>query len=179
MRFQVFKDGKIVDTFKPCGAYLFGTDGLSIRRAKITFKRGYVECVRPNLETAGLALLWPIDGFGRILLPTTCLPERKRPYNLNVEIARAKLMQTTNRREDWSFFDTSEGEEGVSRQSQDLFISAIQNIGDPARASQLADESLRKAMVYSEKLAVRQGKSLFATVNSPSRLNSIGSELNG
>ena len=161
MRFQVFKGGSIVDTFTPYGAYLFGTDGISVRRAKIIFKKGYIECIRPNFETAGLALLWPIDGFGRILLPTTCLPERKRPYNLNVEIARAKLMQITNRREDWSFFDNIEGMEEVSKQSQDLFIDAIQNINDPSRASRLADESLRKAMVYSEKLAVRQGKSLF------------------
>jgi len=161
VRFQVFKDGKVVDTFKPCGAYLFGTDGISVRRAKIVFKKGHVECIRPNLETAGLALLWPIEGFGRILLPTTCLPERERPYNLNVEITRAKLMQITNRREDWSFFDDIEGVEEVSKESQNLFVDAIQNIGNPARASQLADESLRKAMVYSEKLAVRQGKSLF------------------
>ncbi len=161
VRFQVFKDGNVVDAFEPCGAYLFGTDGISVRRAKIVFKKGYVECIRPNLETAGLALLWPIDGFGRILLPTTCLPERKRPYNLNVEITRAKLMQITNRREDWSFFDNVEGMEEVSRESQNLFVDAIQNIGDPARASQLADESLKRAMVYSEKLAVRQGKSLF------------------
>ncbi len=161
MKFHVFQDGKAVESFLPCGAYLFGTDGISVRRTKIGFKKGYVECVRPNMETAGLALLWPIQGFGRILLPTTCLPERGRPYNLNVEIVRAKLMQITNRREDWSFFDEIEGMEGVSQQSQDLFIDAIQNIGDPERASQLADESLRKAMVYSEKLAVRQGKSLF------------------
>lgn len=161
MRFQVFRDGNVVDTFKPCGAYLFGTDGISVRRAKIVFKKGCIECIRPNLETAGLALLWPIEGFGRILLPTTCLPERKRPYNLNVEITRAKLMQVTNRREDWSFFDNVEGMEEISRQSQDLFIDAIQHIGDPAQASRLADEALRKAMVYSEKLAVRQGKSVF------------------
>jgi hypothetical protein len=51
--------------------------------------------------------------------------------------------------------------EQVSRQSQELFIKAIQSIRDAATASQLADASLRKAMVYSEKLAVRQGKSLF------------------
>jgi len=161
VKFQVFRDGNIVDKFKPCGAYLFGTDGISVRRAKIVFKKGCIECIRPNLETAGLALLWPIEGFGRILLPTTCLPERKRPYNLNVEITRAKLMQVTNRREDWSFFDNVEGMEEISKQSQDLFIDAIQNIGDPAQASRLADEALRKAMVYSEKLAVRQGKSVF------------------
>ena len=161
MKFQVFKDGRPVDSFKLCGAYLFGTDGISVRRAKIVFKKGCVECIRPNLETAGLAVLWPIDGFGRILLPTTCLPERKRPYNLNVEITRAKLMQITNRREDWSFFDNIEGMEEVSKQSQDLFIDAIQQIKDPAQASRLADQALRKAMVYSEKLAVHQGKSLF------------------
>lgn len=161
MRFQVFRDGNVVGKFTPCGAYLFGTDGISVRRAKIVFKKGYIECIRPNLETAGLALLWPIEGFGRILLPTTCLPERKRPYNLNVEITRAKLMQVTNRREDWSFFDDVEGMEEISKQSQNLFIDAIQHIQDPAQASRLADESLRKAMVYSEKLAVRQGRSVF------------------
>jgi hypothetical protein len=161
VKFQVFENGKIVDEFTPCGAYLFGTDGISIRRAKIQFKKGYIDCVRPNLETAGLALLWPVEGFGRILLPTTCVPERERPYNLNVEIARAKLMQITNRREDWSFFDDVEGMEDIAKRSQDLFIDAIQNINDPHKASQLADESLREAMVYSEKLAFRQGKSLF------------------
>jgi hypothetical protein len=113
------------------------------------------------LETAGLALLWPIEGFGRILLPTTCLPERDRPYILNIELARAKLMQITNRREDWSFFDSLEGLEDISKDSQDLFIKAIQGIQDPPAASLLADASLRKATIYSEKLAHRQGKAVF------------------
>jgi len=161
VKFQVFRDGEVVEKFRPSGAYLFGTDGISIRRAKIAATNGHIECVKPNVETAGLALLWPISGFGRILLPTTCLPERERPYNLNVEITRAKLMQITNRREDWSFFDNIEGMEDISRKSQDLFIEAIQNIDDGAKASRLADEALRRAMVYSEKLAVRYGKLLF------------------
>ncbi|MBN1360925.1 MAG: hypothetical protein JW993_10050 [Sedimentisphaerales bacterium] len=161
MKFQVFQRGDAVEGFNLCGAYMFGTDGISIRRARIEFKDGCIDCTRPNLETAGLALLWPIDSFGKILLPTTCVPERKRPYNLNVEIARAKLMQITNRREDWSFFDNVEGMEDIAKKSQDLFIDAIQDLNEPRRASGLADESLREAMVYSEKLAVRQGKSLF------------------
>jgi hypothetical protein len=161
VKFQVFRDGKTVTDFVPSGAYLFGTDGISIRRAKIVFVDGCVECIRPNIETAGLALLWPIDDFGRILLPTTCLPERERPYILNVELARAKLMQITNRREDWSFFDDLEGLEEIAKESQDEFVKAIQSIKDPAAASVLADASLRKATIYSEKLAVRQGKSLF------------------
>ncbi|MHC4733584.1 MAG: endo-1,4-beta-xylanase [Planctomycetota bacterium] len=161
MRFQVFENGKVVDKFKLCGAYLFGTDGVSIRRAKITFKKGTIECEKPNLGTAGLALLWPIDGFGRVLLSTTCLPERAAPYILNVEIARARLMQIINKREDWSFFDSVEGLEGIYKEGQDLFIQAIQKIADAPLASKLADESLRKAVVFSEKLAVKQAGALF------------------
>jgi hypothetical protein len=162
VRFQIFKNGKVVEKFRLCGAYLFGTDGLCIRRTKISFKDGLVECKRPNLETAGLALLWPIDGFGRVLLPTTCLPEREPPYNLNLEIARARLMQIINKREDWSFFNTIEDLADVSKEAQDLFIQAIQNSSNASVASQLADESLKKAVLFSEELAVKQAESLFA-----------------
>jgi len=163
VKFQVFNKGKVVDKFRLCGAYLFGTDGIGIRRAKIRFKNGFVECERPNLETAGLALLWPINGLGRMLLPTTCLPERDRPYNLNLEIARAKLMQIINKREDWLFFDSVVGLEDISKESQDLFIQAIQNISDAPTASHLADESLKKAIVFSEKLALNQAELIFNT----------------
>lgn len=163
MRFQVFKNGKAVDKFRLCGAYLFGTDGIGIRRAKIRFKNGFIDCERTNLVTAGLALLWHIDGFGRMLLPTTCLPERQRPYNLNLEIARAKLMQIINKREDWSFFDSLDDLEDISKQAQELFTRAIQNISDAEKASQFADESLKKAIIIAEKLTLKQAKSFFNT----------------
>ena len=163
MKFQVFKDGEVVDKFTLCGAYLFGTDGIAVRRTQIAFKNSFIECKKPNLETVGLALLWPIDGFGRVLLPTTCLPESARPYNLNVEIARAKLMQIINKREDWSFFNSIEGLEDISKKAQDLFIQAVQNVSDAPLASKLADESLKKAIIFSEKLAIKQAESLFDT----------------
>ncbi len=161
MKFQVFKNGKVVDDFALCGTYLFGTDGITIRRAEITFKDGFIECEKPNLETSGLALLWPIDGFGRELLHTTCLPERTRPYNLNVELARAKLMQIINKREEWSFFDGIGEMADIAEESQDLFIQSIQNIADPPLASKLADDSLKKAAVFSEALATKQAEVLF------------------
>jgi len=161
VKYQVFKNGKIVDKFLLCGASLFGGDGIGIRRAQITFTNGMIECKKPNLETAGLSLLWPIEDFGKVLLPTTCLPERERPYNLNVEIARAKLMQIVNKREDWLFFNNVEGLTDISEKAHDLFIKAIQNISMPSEASELADESLKKAIVLSEKLAIKQAESLF------------------
>lgn len=163
MRFEVFKDGKPVKDFSLCGAYIFGNDGIAIRGAKIEFKKGFVECRKANMETAGLALLWPIEGFGRAELPTTCLPERARPYNLNLELARAKLMQIITKCEDWSFFDSAEGLNGIGREAEDLFIQAVQNISDPPRASKLADESLRRAIVFSEELATKQADICFST----------------
>jgi hypothetical protein len=161
VEFQVFSNGEIVDDFALCGAYLFGTDGIAIRRAEIRFKRGIITCKRPNLETAGLALLWSVDGFGKVLLPTTCLPERNRAYNLNVEMARARLMQVVNKREDWLFFNSVAGLDDISKEARDLFIEAVQNISDAPRASNLADESLKKAAVFSEKLALKQAEMLF------------------
>lgn len=163
MKFQVFKNGQTVDKFTLCGAYLFGGDGIGIRRAQIEFKDGYVHCNRPNLVTAGLALLWPIEGFGKVLLSTTCLPEREKPYNLNVEIARSKLMQIVNKREDWLFFNKIQGLVELSEEAQNLFIQAIQNISEPSTAAKLADESLNKAIVIAEKLAIKQAESLFHT----------------
>lgn len=162
MKFQVLQDGQVVDKFRMCGAYLFGTDGIGIRRTKIRFKNGLIECERPNLETAGLALLWPINGFGRMLLPTTCLPEREKPYNLNLEIARAKLMQIINKREDWSFFDTVVGLEDISKEARKLFIQAVQSNSDTQAASQLADKALQKAIFLSEQLAIKQAGLLFS-----------------
>jgi len=161
VKFQVFKKGKVVDKFTLCGAYLFGTDGIAVRRAQITFKNGIIECVKPHMETAGLALLWPIEGFGKVLLPTTCLPERAEPYNLNVEITRAKLMQIINKREEWSFFNQLEGLADISRQARDLFVQSVQNISNAPLASELADKSLEKAIIFSEKLAREQAESFF------------------
>jgi hypothetical protein len=161
MKFQVFKNGKAAEDLTLCGAYLFGNDGIAIRRAEISFKAGFIECEKVNLETSGLALLWSIDGFGKELLPTTCLPERGRPYNLNIELARAKLMQIINKREEWSFFDSVDEVAEIAKESQNLFIQALENIAEPPLASKLADESLRKAVVFSETLAIKQAEVLF------------------
>jgi len=162
VKFEVYKKGKLVDKFALCGAYLFGMDEIALRDVgQITFKKGIVECGRRELESAALALLWPIEGFGKVLLSTTRLPHRERPYNLNVELARARLMQITVKREDWSLFDEGDNFDSAGRQARDLFIQALQNISNGAKASVLADESLAKAMVFSEKLAAKHAELFF------------------
>jgi GH35 family endo-1,4-beta-xylanase len=158
VKFQVFQNGNPAYNFKLCGEYVFGSDGIAIRRVHVDLRNGLIECKKPHKETSGLALLWPVSRFGSLLLPTTALPERDRPYNLNVEITRAKLMQIVNKREDWSILDDPGG---TSKEAQELFVQAVQNLSSPSAAAKLADQSLEKAMPFSEKLAIKQAESFF------------------
>jgi len=145
-----------------CGAYLFGADSIPLKAAgPVAFKNGIIRCGKSLSESAGLALLWPVEGFGRILLSTTRLPDRPGPYNLNVELARAKLMQITIKREDWSLFDEANGFDKIGQQAKDLFVQALQNISDASKASVFADESLKKAMEFSEKLTAKHAELFF------------------
>ena len=163
MKFEVFENGCKSTKFDLSGAYLFGADGIAIRKVDISFSDGQINCQKPHQETAGLCLVWPILGFGKVLLPTTVLPERESPYILNVEIARAKLMQVMTKCEDWGFFSAIEGLTEMSEEAKELFIKAIQNLSEPAKASKFADESLKRSILVSEKLTSQQANDLFST----------------
>jgi hypothetical protein len=160
VKFNVYRDGKEVDKFDLTGSYMFGTDGIAVRKADIGFADGGIVCGRQNLDTAGLVLLWPVEGFGKVLLPTACLPGRERPYCLNVELARGKLMQIVNKCEDWAFF-SKDGLGQKFEEARELFIQALNNISDMSLASKLADQALRKAIVFADQLAIRQAQTMF------------------
>lgn len=164
MRFEVYKKGKLAKKFELRGAYLFGVDGVPFRLADgLVFKNGLIECVKRNVEAAGLAFLWPVEGFGEVLLATTRLQDRVRPYNLNVELARGKLMGITTKREDWAVFEENSNLADIGREAQELFIESLQQISDASNASVLADKSLQKAMVFAEQLAGRHAELLLET----------------
>jgi len=163
VKFQVFKDGTLAEDFNLSAAYIFGADAVALRSAnKISFKNGIIDCRKKTSESAGLALLWPVGDFGKILLTTTRLPERKKPYVLNVELARAKLMQITLKREEWSLFEETNHFAQLAHEAQRLFIKALRNIADPAKASVLADKALKKAIVFSEQLAAKHAEQFLA-----------------
>jgi GH35 family endo-1,4-beta-xylanase len=162
MKFQVFKNGKLAEDFNVSAAYMFGADTIPLRESiKIKCKNGIIDCRKKGLDNAGLVILWPVEGFGKVLLPTTRLPERKEPYNLNLELARARLMQITLKREDWSMFEEASSFADLAHEAESLFIESLKNIADPQKASVLADESLEKAIVFSEKLAAKHADLLF------------------
>ncbi|MHC4906272.1 MAG: hypothetical protein ACYTEN_10660, partial [Planctomycetota bacterium] len=141
MKFQLFKNGKPLTELSLAGVYLFGADMIPLRHVdKIEFKDGLLDCQKRSQDSAGLSLLWPIEGNGQLLLNTTRLPERAEPYNLNLELARARLMQITLKREDWALFDQSDELDVMAQEVQDLFIEALQHISAPEKASVVADE---------------------------------------
>jgi len=159
LRYRVFIDGKQADEFALSAAYMFGPDMVPLRYVeRIEFKKGLIECSRKGSDSAGLALLWPVKDFGRFLLHTTRLPERDEPYNLNLELARARLMQITLKREDWAIFEEDDTFAQQAHEAHELFIQALQSINDPPQASALADESLHKGLIFSEKLASRHAE---------------------
>jgi GH35 family endo-1,4-beta-xylanase len=162
VKFEVYEHGKPTKKFEVRGAYVFGVDGIPVRLGdKITFKNGLIECKKRNAEAAGLASLWPVQGFGEVLLSTTRLQDRPRPYNLNVELARGKLMEITVKREDWAVFEEDSSIADKDREARGLFIESLQHIAEPGKAASLADQSLERAMVLAEELAARHAELLF------------------
>ncbi len=162
MKFEVYINGKPAQDFALHGAYLFGPDMIPFRSSGlISFNNGIIEISRKSAESTGIAILWSVEGFGKMLLPTTRLPERETPYNLNVELARAKLMEITIKREDWAAFDDDESMLELVQQAQNYFIASLQHINDSAKASLLADKSLMAALAFSEKLTKKHADTLF------------------
>ena len=147
MKFVAFKDGKAAKEFKLSSAYVFGADSVPLRGSRnIRCADGIVEFDGKGNETVGLSLLWPAVGFGEIQLSTTRLLDRVEPYILNVELARTKLMQIMVKREEWSLFDGNDKIAAFAHQAQGHFIDALKVISNPAKASVLADRSLRKSL---------------------------------
>jgi hypothetical protein len=162
LRFDVYNGGELASNIDLSGAYAFGQDAIPVR-AELTVDKGQVFCSKRVPGACGLALLWETRGVGKFMLSTTRLPERSRPYNLNVELARAQMTRLAQKREDWGLFDF-QGAEKINHDFQSVrakFILALQ-ADDPAQAAKLADEALAEGILAGEKMALFHADILFA-----------------
>ncbi|MGA2583002.1 MAG: endo-1,4-beta-xylanase [Tepidisphaeraceae bacterium] len=123
--------------------------------AEISFRDGLLSINRSEEHAMGLALLWEVPGIGTFHLETTRLQHRDRPYNLNVELARARLMKIVQKQEDWNLFDFPKAEKYVLRfrEAQAMFADALGKLDEPIEAAKLADQSLIISVDLSEQLA--------------------------
>lgn len=168
-RFKVFHNGLPAKTLDLEGAHLLGTDRVP-QRAEIKFRGGEIICEPRARGAAALALMWPVkavaaaggsacsggEGLGesRMMLETTRLVERTRPYNLNVEIARGQLMRISLKREDWGLYDYPDGAPLYAEvdRARDLLVAAL-TAPEESKAAELGDAAVAVAVRAGEAVA--------------------------
>lgn len=154
LRFDVYRDGKLASQIDLTGAYIFGQDNIPVR-ADLAASNGQISCMKHAPGACGLALLWHAGSSGTFMLPTTRLPERGEPYNLNVEIARGQIMRLAQKREDWGLFDYV-GAESLNKEFDEVRRKFARSLkpADPAEAAALADQALEQTVTLGEKAAL-------------------------
>ncbi len=162
LRFFVFAEDKTVTSVDLDGAYLVGGDGVPLR-ADIDYKKGQIVCTKRSPGPAALAVLWPVPGMGRILLETTRLPEREKPYIVQVELLRGRLMRIINKVEEWQQFDATAGEQArpIIQQCRLALIESLQ-AKTPEQAASIADRGLATAVQIGEDMVLQLAQDLYA-----------------
>jgi hypothetical protein len=154
IKFDIYKDGYRMAQFTPVAAMAQGPECVPLP-ADIGFRNGQLVVNRSDEHPLGVALLWDIEGQGQYHLETTRLQHREKPYILNIELARARLMRIVQKQEDWNLFDFPKAEKYVLRfkESQSFFADALARMNDPEEASKLADQSLAISVELGEQYA--------------------------
>lgn len=154
IKFEIYRDGKKATAFTPVGATAMGPESVPMP-GEVVFSDGLLSIRRVEEHPAGVALLWDAGEVGAYYLETTRLPPRDKPYILNVELARARLMKLIQKQEDWNLFDFPRAEKYSQkfRDAQNLFADSLGHLQEPDEAARLADAALAMAIELSEELS--------------------------
>jgi len=154
LKFEIYRDGTRLTTFAPTAAIVIGPESVPMP-GEVSFRDGMLVVHRADTQAAAVGLLWDAGSQGQYHLETTRLPPRPEPYNLNLELARMRLMKIVQKLEDWNLFDFPRIEKYTQRfkDAQMLFADALGYKDDPAAAARLADQSLAISLDLSEQLA--------------------------
>ena len=114
IKFEIYRDGTRVMAFEPVAATAIGPESVPIP-GDVFFRDGLLVVNRKDDHATGVSLLWDCGPLGSFVLETTRLPPRDKPYNLNVELARFRLMKIMQKQEDWNLFDFPKVEKFAAR----------------------------------------------------------------
>jgi hypothetical protein len=155
VKFEIYRNGERVNAFQAMAPYAVGPESVPIG-GDVTFRDGLLSVSRTDDVPVGVALLWDAGAVGAYHLETCRLQPRERPYVLNVELARLRLMKIMQKCEDWNFFDFQRADKHMQKlkDAQDLFADALGKLHEPAAASRLADEALRRGIELSDEIAL-------------------------
>ncbi|HHH76111.1 MAG TPA: hypothetical protein ENL03_03690, partial [Phycisphaerae bacterium] len=154
LRFDVYREGAIASDVNLAGAFLFGQDSIPVR-ADLACSNGQINCAKRTQGACGLAIVWDAGESGKFLLSTTRLVERRRPYNLNVELVRGRLTRLGQKIEEWGLFDFPSAEPLLVEFAavKGKFIEALKD-DDPAIAASKADDAMSDAVTLGEKMSL-------------------------
>ena len=153
-RFEIYRDGERLREFVPVNAMAVGPESVPTT-GQVSFRDGLLLLSRTDDAASGVSLLWNAGPeTGCYQMETTRLPPRDSPYNLNVELARFRLMKIVQKQEDWNLFDLkAEKFANTFKEAQGLFAQALAHLDAPGTAAGLADRALRAAIPLSEQIA--------------------------
>lgn len=177
LSFEIFDQGRRLTDFLVRGAYVTGAESVPVA-GRVSFEQGLlrVDCFAEPAEddeddanrAFGVALLWDAGDAGSYILETTRLPPRERPYILNVELARHRLMRLIHKQEDWNLWLGPAAPAGAAeslgkiRDAQQALAEALGILHDPPEAARLADTALEIAIEASEELSLFQAETSMA-----------------
>src|SRR3954468_14256703 len=155
IKFEIYAQGKRQLNFTPVAPMAMGPESVPIP-GEVVFRDGLLVMTRNEEHPAGIALMWDLGELGSYHLETTRLIPREKPYNLNVELARCRLMKIVQKQEDWNLFDFPRTEKHMQRfrEAQALFADALGKLHEPEEAAKLADQSLAMSLELSDQLAM-------------------------
>src|SRR5688572_28125909 len=161
IKFEIYRDGSRVNNFNPQGAIAIGPESVPIP-GEVHFRDGLLVCEKTDDHATAVGLLWDCGPVGTYHVETTRLPPREKPYNLNVELARFRLMRIVQKQEDWNLFDFPRADRFTQlfHEAQSLFADALGKLEKPGEAAKLADEALARGVELSEQLALFHGELL-------------------
>ena len=165
LKFEIYNQGRRLTDFAVRGACVIGPESVPCE-GRVSFEQGVltVEAGEEGDQAVGVALLWDAGDVGAYLLETTRLPPREKPYILNVELARHRLMRLVHKQEDWNLWDQPTAAEPLKkvREAQLTFADALGKLHEPSQAALLADEALALAISASEELAQHHAEILLS-----------------
>ena len=154
VKFEIYRNGQRVTAYDPVCAMAVGPESVPVP-GDVLFRDGLLVVNRKDDHAVGAALLWDVGPLGSFMLETTRVLPRDKPYVLNVELARFRLMKIVQKQEDWNLFDFPKIERFLDKlhKGQQTFAEALGLLHDPSAASVMADAALEQAIDLSEQLA--------------------------
>src|SRR4051794_37409694 len=154
VKFEIYRNNQRVTAFEPVCAMAVGPESVPVP-GEVLMQAGVLVVNRKDDHAIGLALLWDVGPLGNFILETTRLQPRDKPYILNVELARCRLMKIVQKQEDWNLFDFPKFDKFLAKlhEGQQIFAEALGKLHDAPAAAMLADRALEMAIDLSEQLA--------------------------